>query len=215
MDRAGPVSTGAGEVCNLVELALRRRLPSTLAAANRLGGVPILRDIGAAGEPEYDWINLDAIEAYGQVPDPDALDKAALPAIAVSSTGTAGEARRDEENYLSITWVVLATVYARGGDYDETAAVVRGYTKVVRDTLLWYPSLDEQTSIRAASIDEQYGRMGSPGQARTIGGGAVLVEVDVDRAVDLLTPATPDNPTGARIEITSGELTARSSHPTL
>jgi hypothetical protein len=129
------------------------------------------------------------IKTLQQVPTPQALVSADLPALAITSSGLTRPPKLERSAGLyRVTWGVGVGVYERGRDHDETQAKVRNWIAGVRTTLLTRKSLGGLASDLGWS-GEQYALVPNRESARTLAGGAVAFNVTA--AVPLTVGAMP------------------------
>lgn len=160
-----PRVIGADEVCIAVEQSLRTRIPVVIDAL----------DLGATLKPFRDWQQLPTIEA---------LSSANLPAGAVTSPGLTEPPTYSRATGWTATWRVAVGVYARGRDHSDTQAQVRDWIKVCRTALMGDRSVGGLAkSLRW--VGEEYALVPGRNSARTIGAGAVAVDVTVENVLDL------------------------------
>lgn len=173
----GPLIS-AQDVCEAVEATLIAWLPSVSA------------EIALAGGP-----TLPLPTTY-DMPSAEALisGSAELPAVVVSSPGIIGVPERDEDMAYRATWAVIVSVFARGEDYRETAAQVRGFALACRVALAQHPSLGG-FAAELLWAGEEYDALDARA-ARTLGAGYVTFNVTVDSVTDadagpLIPPVAP------------------------
>jgi hypothetical protein len=137
---------------------------------------------------------LQPITSWDQLPSPDALTRANLPAGAITSPGlTALPARRSGGH--DATWRIAVGVYERGRDHTETAAKVRDWAAVIRQTVLHHPTLGGVAS-GVVWIGEEYAERPERSSARTLGGCAVAFDVTARNVIDSEPYVPPDSPGG-------------------
>lgn len=171
----GPL-VSVDEVCEAVESTLTAWLPSVLA------------EIAAAKS-----LTLPVPTAY-DMPDAAALrnDRAALPALAVSSPGLASPPVRDGDGVYEATWRVVVTAFARADSYRATARAVRGYALAVRTCLVQHQDLGG-IAAHVGWVGEEYAALDSR-VARTLGAGFVTFTVTVPGVSSSRGPLTPPVP---------------------
>jgi hypothetical protein len=117
------------------------------------------------------------IKTWVQVPTFESVTGATYPAVAITSPGLVGAPVYQRS---SNTWQIVARVgvgvYDRSTKHDETAAKVRNWIAVVRTTLLRNVTLGGVAEGLTWS-GEEYDLLPGRQQARTIGAGAVAVDV--------------------------------------
>lgn len=158
---------GVQDVCSAVEQTLIDNLPA------------LLQELGLVVPTSYDMPDADALRA----------GSAELPAVVISSPGLAEQPTRAEGPVWSAVWRIVITAFARGSDYRDTAANVRGYALAIRTALLQSPSLGG-LSAGTDWVGEEYAALESRA-ARTLGGAFVTFNVAVD---DVTVPGGLDVP---------------------
>lgn len=148
----GPIVT-ADELCQRVEAVLREHLPPLLKAAD-----------------------LKPIVEWQQVPTEAALSTANLPAAAITTPGLAEPPTRDIRG-VNFTWRLVAGVYDRGTSYADTARRTRTWAALLRTVLVQHLADDLIREVRCAG--EEYALQPEKDAARTLGGCAVAIDVDV------------------------------------
>jgi hypothetical protein len=157
------------EVCLAVESTLRTAIPQVLE-------LPFVKDrLGDDAKFYRD------VQTWIQVPTFDAIVAANYPAVAISSPGLVGEpVYKRSTNAWDIVVRVGVGMYDRAGDtsHHSTAARVRNWIAVVRTALLRNTTLGGNAES-LKWVGEQYDLLPARAQARTIGAGAIAVDVRV------------------------------------
>ncbi|TIC78779.1 hypothetical protein [Nocardioides sp. GY 10127] len=155
----------ADQVCTAVAASVLEHLPAVITAAGLNA---------SQWKPPRD---------FKQVPTADALGKiAAWPAGASACPGLLEPPTRTVDGWRA-TWRVFLAVYDRGGDYTATAARVRKWAALVRAAALHDPTLGG-VARSVTWADESYLLRTAAGEARTIGGATVALNIQVSDAVD-------------------------------
>ena len=155
----GPIVT-ADEVCRDVEACLRKHLPELAAAAE-----------------------LQAVKQWQQVPTEEALSNADVPGIAITIPGLTDAPTRDIKGVKAV-WRVAVAAYDRGEDYADTTRRTRTWAALIRAVLVRHLAADSALVHEVAWVGEEYA-LAPAAAARTLGGGAVAVDVTVREAVGL------------------------------
>jgi len=119
--------------------------------------------------------DLDAPYLWRQLPEEDAMDTAAYPAVATATSGTTG-AWRISRSKVSATWRVVIAFWVEEFGYDETTSAVRRYVAAGRDCIIAARRSDWRVT------GEDYSRIVDPAMSKTLGAGRVYLEVDADVA---------------------------------
>lgn len=169
------------ELCKAAETTLKAALPAYLA----------LPDVQA-------WLGDSAsrygeIKTWQQLPTIEALSAATFPAIAITSPGLTEPPRRvRSRNVYECTWRIGIGIYDRGRDHEDTQAKARKWAAIVRSVMLRNQTLGG-VAERIDWAGEEYrplrGRNEGRGQARTIGGSAVALDVQADVPIHGIIPA--------------------------
>lgn len=142
------------------------------------------------------------VKTWQQLPTKDALATAQLPGIAIASPGVIGTPRyeRSRDAYKT-TWRIEVACYAQGREHGDTQARCRNWVAGIRTILLANKTLgDVATGLSWAG--EAYALRPNQNQARTTGGGVVLLDVDA-----LVSATAPPPEPGLPVVL--------STHPTL
>lgn len=159
-----PFVLGADQLCKAVETVLTEK-------------VPVLLELLERGD-------LGVIKTWQQLPTIEALSAAQFPAAAITSPGLSGTPIYSRaSNSWTATWRIAVGVYDRGKDHAETAAHVRDWCAIFRTVLLLNKRLGG-IAKNLTWVGEEYARIPRKEQARTIGAGAVAVDVTVDNVAD-------------------------------
>lgn len=185
---AGQVGTPPGfgvqsvdQICQAVEHTLQSVLPQVLElpeVKTYLGErAKIFRDV-------QDWQQLPTIEA---------IASAKYPAVAIVSPGLVEPPtyNRSSDVYKT-TWRVAVGIYdrSRTSDHSATQAMIRDWVAFIRTALLRNPTLGGVVrSVQWAG--EEYDLLPDRNKARTIGAGALAVDImaDVPNTLGLGLPA--------------------------
>lgn len=160
----------AAQVGDAVEAILRQELPKTFELA---GVKAYLGDRAATFRDVREW---------QQLPEVQAIASAQLPAVAIVSPGLVSPpARKRSSDVYETTWRVAVGIYDREKSSDHTATQnkVRDWVSLLRITLLRNPTLGG-VARRVAWAGEEYDLLPDRKNARTIGAGALAVDVTVD-----------------------------------
>ena len=133
---------------------------------------------------------LAQVTGWAQLPTPEALSTATFPVGAITSPGLANSPTRDGQGW-NLVWRVAVAVYDRGGDYGETAARTRTWAALVRGVLARHLLEDSQVAWDVVLVGEEYALRPETSSARTLGGCAVALDVDVRRAVPITGMSIP------------------------
>lgn len=133
---------------------------------------------------------LKPFTKWDQLPTPEALTAANLPAGAITSPGLTDRPTHRAAGF-DATWQVVVGVYDRGRDYHETARLVRTWAAVVRQTLLQHPTLGGVAS-GLQWVGEQYAETPDRSASRTLGGCAVAFAVTARNVIDAERYVPPD-----------------------
>lgn len=146
------------------------------------------------------WDDLKPVTDWDQVPDLAAISKAKLPAGAITSPGLVRPPVRTEDGW-NATWRVVAGVYDRGLNHDDTASRIRRWAAAVRGVGLANQSLGG-VAASVAWVSEVYAQRPEKTAARTIGGCAVAFDVQVLEAtvLPITLPGAPPVPTVTHTE---------------
>jgi len=154
----GPVVT-CDEILVEVELCLSTYLPAYAAAAG-----------------------LSTVTGWQQLPTTEALTSAVFPVGAITSPGLADTPTRDGQGW-NATWRIAVAVYDRGEDYAQTARRARTWAALVRSVLTRHLLEDSEVVRDVLLVGEDYALRPETSSARTLGGGAVALDVLVHGAV--------------------------------
>lgn len=160
----------AAQVGAAVEATLRDGLPQTLELATVKA---YLGDRAATFRDVREWQQLPTIEA---------IASAQYPAVAIVSPGLVREpTRKRSGDAYETTWRVAVGIYDRekSPDHNATQDKVRDWVALLRITLLRTPTLGG-VSRRVTWAGEEYDLLPDRNKARTIGAGALAVDVTVD-----------------------------------
>ncbi len=161
----------ADDVCQALEATLRTTVPLVVTA--------------------MEWTeDLKAVESWDQVPTAEALSAANLPAGTIESPGLTGPPIRNEDGGVDVVWRVVAGMYDRGDDYDETAANIRKWAAAIRAAAMSDVTLGGVVD-GLSWVGEDYARRPERNVARTLAGCAVAFDVTVLNVVELPVPAAP------------------------
>lgn len=122
------------------------------------------------------------IREWQQLPSLEAIATAQLPAAAVVSPGLVREPiRKRSGDAYETTWRVAVGIYDRDKSprHNDTQAKVRDWVAFLRMTLLRNPTLGG-VARRVVWAGEEYDLLPDRNKARTIGAGALAVDVTVD-----------------------------------
>lgn len=168
----------ADDICQAVELVLTEHLPGWAAAA---------------GLPE--------VKTWQQLPTPQAVSAAAVPAGAITSPGLTEPPTKRRDAYEA-TWRVVAAVYDRGTDHTDTQGKVRTWAALIRTVLVQHPRLGG-LALRLTWVGEDYALLPEQSNARTLAGCAVAVDVTVADVVPANAPPELGGPPTAPAVITT------------
>lgn len=122
-------------------------------------------------------------DGWTQVPTPEALQSANIPAGAITSRGIVGTPRKSSLG-IDADWRLIVAVFDRGPDYNQTATRVRTWAALVRGVLLANPTLGGvATGLQWRG--ESYRQFPQTAVARTLGGCVVEVDVTARNVADL------------------------------
>lgn len=122
-------------------------------------------------------------KAWAQVPTLSALQAAALPVGAVTSSGTVGKPRKSSLGY-DADWRIQVGIFDRGRDYDDTASRARTWAALIRAVLVLNPTLGG-VATATTWVGETYRQFPQTSAARTLGGCAVDFDVTARNVLDL------------------------------
>ena len=136
--------------------------------------------------------DLGEIETWQQLPTPDAIAAAQLPAVAITSPGLAGAPvwNSVEDGYDAV-FVLTVGIYVRGKSHADTAARVRDWCAAIRSTIVRKRTLGGLSPDGATWVDETYVLIPDRTAARTLGAGAVAFNVPVLVPDPASLPTTP------------------------
>lgn len=160
----------AAQVGEAVEATLKEHLPETLELPTVK---EYLGDRAAVFRDVREWQQLPSLEA---------IATAQLPAVAIVSPGLVREPtlKRSADAYET-TWRVAIGIYDRdkSPSHNATQARVRDWVTLARITLLRHPTLGG-VARRVVWAGEEYDLLPDRTKARTIGAGALAVDVTID-----------------------------------
>lgn len=179
---------------------LQAWLPSTLATACRLHGL----------EPDA----LPLPKTWKVLATRDAMVADQLPALFVTSPGAAPDAEQDGDGDVGATWRLQTFIIVREQDFETVARDVAIYALAVRLAAVQHPTLGG-IAIGVDWAGETYDVI-DPTAGRTLGGGRVDLDVQVETAHNVLDgpaipPADPyavppDDPTVATADVVDDHL---------
>lgn len=166
----------ADELLVGLELTLRDHLPTTVAAL--------------VTQHDWDADDFPTILDWQQLPTLEALSTADTPSIALTSPGLVGEPKysRADGGYHG-TWALSVGVYDRGEDHAHVQAKIRRWCAAIRLTARAHRTLGGVATGLTWGGD-RYGLKPNRDQARTLGMGAVVLNVSA-LVIDLLAPGQP------------------------
>jgi hypothetical protein len=153
----------ADDICHAVEVLLTNHLPFWSEAA---------------GLPE--------VKTWQQLPTPQAISAAAVPAGAITSPGLTEPPTKHRDAYEA-TWRVVVAIYDRGTDHTDTQGKARTWAALIRTVLVQHPRLDG-LALRLTWVGEDYALLGERSSARTLAGCFVAVDVTVADVVPAAAP---------------------------
>lgn len=165
----------ADDICKALQATLVTNVPAVLAAMG--------------------WAeDLGQVKSWAQVPTLEALSESKLPAGAIESPGLVRPPARNGEGGVDVTWRVVAGMYARGDDYDETASIIRRWAAAIRAAALADVTLGGVVD-GLDWVGEEYARRPERASARTLAGCGVAFDVTVSSVVELPLPPAEGGPT--------------------
>ncbi|HXH77314.1 hypothetical protein [Nocardioides sp.] len=158
----------ADELCKAAETTLRAALPMVL-------NLPEVKGYLGARAPEF-----EAIKEWHQLPTLEAISSAKFPAVVITTPGLVGPPvyQRSKQSWET-TWRLAIGIYDRAGDHAATSARVRDWIAFIRTALLRNVTLGG-VAKGITWAGEEYDLLPDRKHARTIGAGALAIDVRVD-----------------------------------
>jgi hypothetical protein len=160
----------ADDLCRGAATALTDTLPGLIAAFG----------LDTPDAPAKPFV---APTSWDQVPTLEALNRAAFPAGAIISPGITGRPVKSSLGTDAV-WRIVAGIYDRGTDYNETAGRCRTWAALIRAALLRNPTLGGVASS-VTWVGEAYRQIPQKSAARTLAGCSVEFDVAARNVVDV------------------------------
>jgi hypothetical protein len=181
----------AAQICRAVEDTLKKALPMVLE-------IPEVKAyLGERAKAFRD------VREWQQLPTIEAIASAQYPAVAIVSPGLVEEpvySRADDA--WKTKWRVAVGIYdrSRNSDHGETQDRIRDWVAFIRTALLRNPTLGGV--VRGVSwAGEEYDLLPDRNKARTIGAGALAVDIRVDVPNTLGLGLPPVSTTSAELAV--------------